>query len=194
MPSARVILLAGPSGSGKSRLARRSGLPLLQLDDFYRADDAPDLPRLPGGGIDWDHPDSWDRAAALAAIEALCRDGRAEVPVYSIMQNRPVGIQVIELGARRAFVAEGIFVAELIDPCRDRGLLQEAICLERSRMVNFWHRLRRDLVEHRKPPLVLVRRGLRLARHEPVVVAELRDRGCTCLTPAAARDYLAGTA
>ena len=114
--------------------------------------------------------------------------------MYSIMQNRAVDTQVIDLGGRGAFVAEGIFVAELIDPCRSRGLLQEAICLHRSRMVNFWHRLRRDLVEHRKPPLVLLRRGLRLARREPAIVAELRARGCTCLSPAEARGYLARSA
>lgn len=33
-PPARVVLLAGPSGSGKSYVARRSGLPVLALDDF----------------------------------------------------------------------------------------------------------------------------------------------------------------
>lgn len=32
----RVVLLAGPSGSGKSPLARASGLPVITLDDFYR--------------------------------------------------------------------------------------------------------------------------------------------------------------
>lgn len=32
----RVVLLAGPSGSGKSHLAERSGLPVLRLDDFYK--------------------------------------------------------------------------------------------------------------------------------------------------------------
>lgn len=190
MPTARVILLAGPSGSGKSRLAERSGLPRLQLDDFYRADDEPDLPRLSGGAIDWDHPSSWNAGAALAAIEALCTVGRVEVPVYSIAQNRAVAIQTVDLGGASAFVAEGIFVAELIEPCRSRGLLKEAICLRRSRAVNFWHRLRRDLAEHRKPPLFLLRRGVLLARREPAIVAELRRRGCTCMSPREARAYL----
>ncbi len=193
MPCARVVLLAGPSGSGKSRLAERSGLPRLQLDDFYRDGDESGLPRLPGGAIDWDDPRSWNRDAALAAIESLCAAGRADVPVYSISASRVEGSQVIGLDGAGMFVAEGIFVAELIEPCRSRDLLQEAICVRRPRVVNFWHRLRRDLAERRKPPLFLVRRGLLLARREASIAADLRARGCVCLSPSEARSYLAGS-
>ena len=66
-------MLAGPSGSGKSRLAARlhaaHGWPIFRLDDFYRDEDDPAMPRSEGLGIvDWDHPDSWDgdRAVAVA--------------------------------------------------------------------------------------------------------------------------------
>ena len=82
---ARVVVLAGPSGAGKSRLAERLGLPVLRLDDFYKDGDDPSLPRIsdgPNAGIvDWDHPASWLLDDALAALTALCREGRAQVPV-----------------------------------------------------------------------------------------------------------------
>lgn len=45
----RVIVLAGPSGSGKSRLAERLGLRTLRLDDFYRDGDDPALPTIGSG-------------------------------------------------------------------------------------------------------------------------------------------------
>ena len=48
---ALVVLLGGPSGSGKSSLAARTGLPVLHLDDFYRAGDDPSLPLLPDGSV-----------------------------------------------------------------------------------------------------------------------------------------------
>ena len=62
----RVVLLAGPSGSGKSSLAAVTGLPVLRLDDFYKEHDDPSLPLVDGSSdIDWDSPRSWDADAAV---------------------------------------------------------------------------------------------------------------------------------
>ena len=44
----RVVLLAGPSGTGKSSLAALTGLPILRLDDFYKDGDDPTLPTVEG--------------------------------------------------------------------------------------------------------------------------------------------------
>ena len=93
---ARVIILAGPSGSGKSRLAARlhaeHGWPIVNLDDFYRDHDHPDMPRQEALGIvDWDHVDSWDGAAALTALERLVTTGHTPKPLYDISQSRKTG-------------------------------------------------------------------------------------------------------
>ena len=175
----RLVLLAGPSGSGKTHLAEESGLPLLDLDDFYKDGADPTLPRHPTLGIvDWDDPGSWDREGALAALEQVCRDGWADVPVYSIAADGRVGERRFEIGAAPAFVGTGIFAAELVGPARERGLLLDAIVVRRSRVKNFLRRLSRDLREHREPPLTLVRRGLTLMRAEPGVVARQMSLGC----------------
>ena len=50
-------------------------------------------------------------------------------------------------------------------------------------MVTFWRRLTRDLREHRKPPLVLVRRGLALMRDQRRVVSHAVALGCEPVTP-----------
>ena len=177
--AARVVLLAGPSGSGKTHLAQQSGLPLLDLDDFYKDGSDPTSPRHPTLGIvDWDDPRSWDAAGALAALEAVCRDGAADVPVYDISRDGRVGSRRFELGGAAAFVATGIFAAELVEPARAAGILADAVVVRRSRTKNFLRRLRRDLAEHRKPPLTLVRRGFRLMRAEPAVVARQMALGC----------------
>ena len=49
-------------------------------------------------------------------------------------------------------------------------------------MVTFWRRLSRDLREHRKPPLVLVRRGVALMRDQRRIVAEAVAAGCTAVS------------
>jgi uridine kinase len=184
---ARVIVLAGPSGAGKSRLAARLGLPVLRLDDFYKNGDDPSLPRISEGAnaglVDWDHPDSWLPHDAIAAIDRLCAEGSAEVPIYEIARDGRHGSQVLDLGDSRFFVAEGIFAQEVVPPCRDRGVLAAAYCVRQHPMVTFWRRLTRDLREHRKPPLVLVRRGLALMRDQKAVVERAVALGCEPVSP-----------
>ena len=180
---ARVILLAGPSGAGKSRLAARLGLPVLQLDDYYKDGTDPSLPRRAHGPVNWDDPGSWDAEAARDGVRALCESGRAVVPVYDISANAAVGRRPLSVGDSPCFVAEGIFAAELVASCRQEGRLAAAICVRRSRWLTLVLRLSRDLREHRKGPVLLLTRGWWLARREPELVAALVDQGCAPMTP-----------
>ena len=189
MSLARVVIVAGPSGAGKSRLAARlqaaHGWPIVRLDDFYRNGDDPSVPRSEELGIvDWDHPDSWDRDAALAALDQLVRHGTAVIPVYDIAHSRAVGTATVACEPDDLVLAEGIFAAEIIDHLRRRGLLRAAYCVHRPRLVTFLWRLLRDLSERRKPPMVLVRRGLVLMRDEPAVVARAEALGAATAPPA----------
>ena len=187
---ARVVVVAGPSGSGKSRLCRRLGLPFVNLDDFYKDGDDATLPRvtLPGGEVmvDWDDPGSWLCVEAADTLEQICRDGAAEVPVYEIAKDGRTGHRKIEIGGAAYFVAEGIFAQEVVALCRARGILADAVCVRNHPFVTFWRRLTRDLREHRKPPHLLLRRGWLLMRQEPRIVAHAVALGCAAMTPDAA--------
>ncbi|WP_324788959.1 uridine kinase [Streptomyces sp. H51] len=173
LPSfARVVLLCGPSGSGKSLVAARSGLPVLRLDDFYKEGDDPTLPLVAGSSdIDWDHPDSWDADTAVAAIAELCGTGRTNVPVYDIALSARTGEDTVGIGRTPLFIAEGIFAAEIIARCREAGLLADALCLSRGPVRTFRRRFLRDLKEGRKSVPFLLRRGWRLLRRERSIIA-----------------------
>ena len=67
--------------------------------------------------------------------------------------------------------------------CRAQGVLAAAYCVRQHPMVTFWRRLTRDLREHRKPPLVLLRRGLALMRDQKRVVAHAVALGCAPVSP-----------
>ena len=188
--TAQVIVLAGPSGAGKSHLAARLGLPVLRLDDFYRDGDDPALPRLDLAGgdpiVDWDDPRSWSCDDALAVLEQLCRAGHAAVPVYDIGASTRTGTRELDLAGAAYVVAEGIFAHEVVEGCRSRGLLADAVCVTQHPALTFVRRLTRDLRERRKPPLVLLRRGLHLLLAQRGVVAEAQRHGCRVLSADAA--------
>ncbi len=185
-PVARVIVVAGPSGAGKSRLTRRLRLPALNLDDFYKDGDDPSLPwvQLAGGDpiVDWDSPDSWNAQDALASITGLCTNGVAAVPTYDIATSRRTGTRTLDLAGAGLLVVEGIFAQEIVAACRERGFLADAVCVTQHPALTFVRRLGRDLREHRKPPWVLLRRGLHLALAQRKVVAQAVAQGCRPLT------------
>ncbi|XVX19368.1 uridine kinase family protein [Actinomycetota bacterium] len=186
---ARVLVLSGPSGAGKSRLSARlhaaHGWPIMRLDDFYKDGDDPSLPMSPALGIpDWDHPDSWDRGAAIDALERLVETGSTDTPVYDISTSARTGWTTVTARPDDLVIAEGIFAAETIRELAERGLLHAAYCVRRSPGRTFVYRLLRDLSERRKPPLTLIRRGLRLMRDEPRLVAQHVALGATPARPA----------
>lgn len=176
------MLLCGPSGSGKSLVAARSGLPVLRLDDFYKEGDDPTLPLVEGSSdIDWDHPLSWDADVAVEAIVRLCATGSTTVPVYDISLSARTGEEALCIDRTPLFIAEGIFAAEIVARCRELGILADALCLNRGPFTTFRRRFLRDLKEGRKSVPFLLRRGWRLMRAERSIVARqvsLGARSC----------------
>ncbi|MGA4509035.1 uridine kinase [Propionibacteriaceae bacterium G1746] len=178
-----IILVAGPSGSGKSRLSAQTRVPQVRLDDFYFDDDHPDMPVtvLPGGVrmIDWDDRRSWNLDAAVTALTEIGRSGQATLPHYDIAANRAIDTHHFDASGARAVICEGIFAIDLLDPCRQAGCDVTGIWLDRPRWFNFARRLQRDLRQRRKSPSVLVRRGLALVRQEPALRRAALEAGFT---------------
>ena len=116
----RIILIAGASGSGKSRLALAAGCPTLRLDDYYFDADHPDMPSTNLGIPDWDDPASWDAAGALAGLQELLTTGELVAPDYSITESRRVGSHRVHLDGCHCLTVEGIFAIEFLGPLSGR--------------------------------------------------------------------------
>jgi uridine kinase len=165
----------------------------VRLDDFYRDEDDPAMPRSRELGIiDWDDPASWDAEAAVAALERLVSTGAVSTPVYDISLSRAIGRRELRCRADDLVLAEGIFAAEVIGELRGRDLLAAAYCVHRPRLLTFCWRLLRDLSEHRKPALTLLRRGVALMRAEPDVVARQAELGARPVRPTTVEAELRG--
>jgi uridine kinase len=164
----------------------------MRLDDFYKEAGDPTLPMLPHGiGVDWDSVTSWDADAALAAVRELCAKGRTTLPLYDISLSARVGEETLVLGSAPLFIAEGIFAADIVDRCRELGLLADAICLRGRPTRTFRRRLLRDLREGRKSALFLLRRGWRLLRAEEAIVARHEALGAYPCARDEARERIA---
>lgn len=150
------------------------------------------MPQSSLGIIDWDDADSWDHETAIAAIISLCHAGSAAIPFYDLGKSKRIGEHTLEASGGR-FVAEGLFATRIIEECRRAGILDAAICVRHQRLVTFLFRLGRDLSEGRKTPHVLIRRGWRLMRAEPAIIADAVSHGCTPMTPRHAERFLLAT-
>lgn len=188
-PNARVILVMGASGSGKTRFTSRTGLPVVSLDDFYYDGDRPGMP-MRHGMVDWDSPETWDKEGAVQALRELCTKGVTTVPVYDIPTSTRIGERTLDMEGRRYVLAEGIFAVELIDDLTAEGILADALVIKRPRLQTFWFRLMRDVDENRKPFPNLLRRGFAHFRKEPAMYKELDARGARLVSYTEAQESL----
>ena len=133
--------------------------------------------------VDWDDPASWNLDAAVSGHRGALPDRVHATRRSTTSRRAPARATGSSTSPASAyFVAEGIFAQEVVGECRRRGLLADAVCVTQHPALTFVRRLTRDLREHRKPPFVLVRRGLHLLLAQRAVVAHAQEpaaAGCS---------------
>lgn len=123
MPVPQLLLgIAGGSGSGKSTLADRlcsgpCGAHICRLthDAWYH--DLPQLPRLPDGSGNWDHPQSLDNSLLLQHLEQLLAGQPIQQPVYDYTTHRRL-TQTTTVHPAPVILLEGILLFAVPELCR----------------------------------------------------------------------------
>lgn len=168
----QVLLVCGPSSSGKTTTARRiaarlgqSGKPshIISLDDFYKNRDQP-LPRWPDGSINYESPDCLDLQLLHDKMEELWTNKRATFPIFDFH----LGARLTDRGIDIAWTPDSYLILEgihALNPLLDRQL-------EEFNPVRLYISPQSDFVDG-DGRVVLAARELRLSRR---ILRDVRHR------------------
>ena len=146
----RFIGIAGPSCSGKTRLARavagRLDAPVLALDSYYRQ--LSHLPLAARARVNFDEPAALDHALIADHLRRLSQGLPVRKPVYDFASH--TRLAETELVAPRAFlVVEGLFALYWEDL---RRFYDVAVFVRLDGRECFRRRLERDVRERGRTP------------------------------------------
>ncbi len=108
-----VVLVAGPTGVGKTTFAKSaqdSDTTLLSLDRYFIPGVQP-----PGQPVNWSGPDVLDSALIVSDVAAMLRmplGTKYSVPVYDLRKSERVGYENLEL--KRRLVVEGVYALRFL--------------------------------------------------------------------------------
>ena len=113
---ALMVLLAGPSSSGKTTSCRRLSVQLsvlgydvnqLSLDDYFM--DRERTPKLPNGEYDFESIDALDIPLLNKHLNALFRGEEVQIPTFDFIKGAPFySGKKLKLGPHSVLVVEGI--------------------------------------------------------------------------------------
>ncbi|MBE6538643.1 MAG: nucleoside kinase [Ruminococcaceae bacterium] len=131
---ARIVLLAGPSSSGKTTTAnilkdllemRGHSTAVVSMDNFYRDKNDPLYPRDERGELDFESVDALHIDKIHSVIESLLTRGEAKMPRYVFGKGAPVdGAITLSLPSSGFVIMEGIHA---LNPKITDGLDREQI-------------------------------------------------------------------
>jgi len=111
----RVVLIAGPSSSGKTTFSKRLAVQLLtqglapfplEMDNYFV--DREKTPRDEHGNYDFEHLDALDRALLTEHLYRLARGERVRLPRYNFRTGRREPGEEVQLEPGQLIILEGI--------------------------------------------------------------------------------------
>ncbi|KAJ2797961.1 Uridine kinase [Coemansia guatemalensis] len=153
---AYMVGIAGASASGKTSVARQiveslnvPWVVIISMDSFYRRLTPEESKQAFQNNHDFDHPSSYDFAAAVRALESLKHGKATNIPQYDFATHCPSNETLHVYGAS-VVVFEGIFA--LYDQ-RVLDMLDVKIFVDTDSDVCLARRIRRDVAERARDPL-----------------------------------------
>lgn len=150
--SLRLVAIAGPSGSGKSHLARQmvqaldDSATLVSQDDFYR--DLAHLPIEARAQQNFDVPTAIDWATLLTSLGRLRGSRAASIPRYDhATHTREPGYRILD--SKPIVIVEGLW---LFHTRALRQLFDLTLYLDCPRSIRLQRRTQRDIASRDRSP------------------------------------------
>ena len=151
MSGAKIVMLTGPSASGKTtsahciaRALQQQGTPaqVISLDNFFKG--AEFYPRLPDGTLDYENPDTLDLPFIKQCLRELSETGKTTLPVYDFSAEKrsdkaePIDLQggVCLVEGIHALNPELTGLVKGDDIYRIYAGLREEYCIDGRRVIN----------------------------------------------------------
>ena len=142
------MAIAGPSGSGKSHLARAlrdvigpECCALISLDSYYN--DLSHIPMAERQSVNFDHPSAMDTGKLTTDLECLCSGRPARIPVYDFTSHTRSREEVM-LEPKPIIIVEGLFAISMES---ESSLYDLKIYVEATPEICLARRLARDVSE-----------------------------------------------
>lgn len=130
--SIRIVMLAGPSSSGKTTTARvlmeilrEMGIYSIDvsLDDFYKPHE--NSPVLPDGRPDFESPDALDIPQIGRCLKEIMEHHRSDLPIFDFSTHMPsVKRRCVELPEHSVVIVEGLHA---LNPVITQGLPEDGL-------------------------------------------------------------------
>ena len=146
MSGARIVGVAGGSGSGKTTIVSRMTeiareYALVAQDNYYKS--AEGITNLTITGFNFDHPDAFDSDLLCEHLAELKAGRSIRMPQYDFVHHRRRD-DTVAVEPRRLVILEGIMI--LVDR-RVRDLVDLKLYVDTPDDIRFIRRLRRDITE-----------------------------------------------
>lgn len=155
-----LLLIAGPTGSGKSMLSKKlseeMSVPRLCLDNYFKDEKQMELV-IPELNIrQWDSPECYQWNLLIKNLQDIFNGKVAKIPVFSHKHSKQIGWSNLTL-YKTPLILEGLYSMspEILDVVRSMRLKTFSIFLDIPEEVRWQRKYDRDVLQRNENPSTL---------------------------------------